>query len=41
MEKKKKSENFPKLGEGAHAGPGSKEGHKQDQPKKVHTRHII
>ena len=38
MEKKKKAENFPKLEKGAHAGPGSKEGHKQDQPKKVHTK---
>lgn len=36
--KKKPAENFPKLEKGAHPGPGSKEGHKQDQPKKVHIK---
>lgn len=36
--KQKTAENFPKLEKGAHPGQGSKEGHKQDQPKKVHIK---
>ena len=36
--KKKKSWKFPKLEKQAHSGPGNKESHKQDQPKKVHTK---
>ena len=38
LKKKKKSWKFPKLEKQAHSGPGNKESHKQDQPKKVHTK---